>query len=99
VTQLEADWDPGKLWQQAEIDAIVTVGNGDGITIQDEGDAGRLLNEATTYMAEYRSPFAVHASSGGAGRAGRCPARQGARLVSHPGGGAWCAGRWRRRWA
>ncbi len=61
LSQLEADWDPGKLWQQAEIDAIVTVGNGDGITIQDEGDAGRLLNEATTYLAEYRSPFAVHA--------------------------------------
>lgn len=61
LSQLQAEWDPGKLWQQYEIDAMVTVGNGDGITIQDEGNAAGLLAQGATVTAAYRTPFAVHA--------------------------------------
>ena len=61
VNQLEVAWEPGRLWQQAELEAIVTVGNGNGVTIQDEGDAEGKLREETTLTAEYRTPFAIHA--------------------------------------
>lgn len=59
VSRIEADWQTDKLWQQAEIDEIVTAEGNDGITIQREGNAARLLEEATTLSAEYRSPFAI----------------------------------------
>ena len=55
-------WDEGKLWQQEELDEIVTVGNGNGITIQQEGNAPRVLEQRTDVTAEYRTPFAVQAS-------------------------------------
>lgn len=60
VAQIRSEWDEGQLWQQAELEAIVTVGEGDGIVIQDVGAAPRLLGEATTLVAEYRTPFAIH---------------------------------------
>jgi isoquinoline 1-oxidoreductase beta subunit len=60
VAQIRGAWDEGQLWQQAELEAIVTVGEGDGIVIQNVGDAPRLLGETTTVMAEYRTPFAIH---------------------------------------
>ena len=60
VAQIRGEWDEGRLWQQAELEAIVTVGEGDGIVIQNVGDAPRLLGETTTVMAEYRTPFAIH---------------------------------------
>jgi len=60
VAQIRGEWDEGQLWQQAELEAIVTVGEGDGIVIQNVGDAPRLLGETTTVMAEYRTPFAIH---------------------------------------
>ncbi len=63
VAALELTWDEGKLWQQAELEEIITVGNGNGITIQREGDASaRLADSSARIQAEYRSPFAVHAS-------------------------------------
>jgi len=60
IAQIRGEWDEGQLWQQAELEAIVTVGEGDGIVIQNVGDAPRLLGETTTVMAEYRTPFAIH---------------------------------------
>ena len=60
VAQMSSEWDEGHLWQQAELEAIVTVGNGNGITIQDVGNAALLLQEETSVTAEYRTPFAIH---------------------------------------
>ncbi len=63
VDALELTWDEGKLWQQAELEEIITVGNGNGITIQRAGDAPALLEaNPALIQAEYRSPFAVQAS-------------------------------------
>ena len=61
AAQLQTDWDPGHPWQQAELEAMVTVGSGTAVTIQSEGDASGSLRDATTLTAEYRTPFAVHA--------------------------------------
>jgi isoquinoline 1-oxidoreductase subunit beta len=61
AAQLQVDWDPGHPWQQAELEAIVTVGNGSAVMIQSEGDAAGALGSETTLDAEYRTPFAVHA--------------------------------------
>ncbi len=61
AAQLQVEWDPGHPWQQAELEAMVTVGNGSAVTIQSEGDTGGSLRRETTLSAEYRTPFAVHA--------------------------------------
>ncbi|HHW87103.1 MAG TPA: molybdopterin-dependent oxidoreductase [Chloroflexi bacterium] len=59
VARIQAEWDAGHLWQQEELEALVTVGDRDGIVIQDVGNAPRLLSEETTVVAEYRTPFAI----------------------------------------
>lgn len=59
--RLDITWDDGTLWQQEELDAIVTVGNGNATVIQKEGDAEKLLNESLTLEVEYRTPMAAHA--------------------------------------
>ncbi len=59
VAALDADWELGKLWQQDEIDTLVTVGGAGGVIIQREGNAPDLLDLSTTLHAEYRTPFAV----------------------------------------
>ena len=56
---LELTWDEGKLWQQEELDQIVTVGESSGITIQKEGDTAGILRNSVTLTGEYRTPFAV----------------------------------------
>lgn len=60
VAQIRSEWDEGHRWQQEELEAIVTAEGNDGIVIQDVGNAPRLLGEATTLVAEYRTPFAIH---------------------------------------
>ena len=59
LAQLKLTWEMGKAWQQAEIEAIVTVAEGEGTTIQSSGDAKAALNRATSLSAEYRTPLAV----------------------------------------
>lgn len=60
---LSLQWDNGKSWQQSEIEALVTVGNGEGVVIQQEGDVEAAVRGATLppLEAEYRSPMAYHA--------------------------------------
>ncbi|MEZ4714080.1 MAG: molybdopterin cofactor-binding domain-containing protein [Caldilineaceae bacterium] len=59
LNALALTWDKGKLWQQEELERMVTVGASGGVTIQQEGDAARVLQNDTTLRVEYRSPFAV----------------------------------------
>ena len=61
VNQLQLEWEPGRLWQQAELEEMVTVGNGEAFTVQNVGDAAAVLAGSSTLTAEYRTPFAVHA--------------------------------------
>lgn len=57
VAALQAEWEQGKLWQQAELEAIVTAGG--GTMIQREGDAPAALRGGPVVSAEYRTPFAI----------------------------------------
>ncbi len=59
VAQLETVWETDKEWTQEEIEAIVTVTEGEGVTIQNEGNAPATLDRATTHHAAYRTPLAV----------------------------------------
>ena len=58
---IEVDWDQGKLWQQGELESLVTVGTRGGITIQKEGSATRYLRDRVDVAADYRTPIAIHA--------------------------------------
>ena len=65
LQQLDLEWDEGKLWQQAEIDELVTVGNGLKIVIQEGGEnVNQLLrdDDRNVVSMELRTPFAAHAS-------------------------------------
>lgn len=61
LSALDIEWSDKKDLQQADIDALVTAGNGNGVIIQQEGDAGSLLQDGELISAEYRTPLAVHA--------------------------------------
>lgn len=58
---MELEWDPGHLWQQAEIDNLVAVGTGGGVVVQDEGNAPARLRAGTLIERQYRVPMAYHA--------------------------------------
>jgi isoquinoline 1-oxidoreductase beta subunit len=58
---LEVEWDQGHLWQQEELEALVTAGGRGGVNIQREGNAASRLKQGTPITAEYRSGMAVHA--------------------------------------
>ncbi|MCB8947670.1 MAG: xanthine dehydrogenase family protein molybdopterin-binding subunit [Ardenticatenaceae bacterium] len=60
VANLELEWEDGRLWQQSEIDEMVTVGNGTRVVAQKEGDIGNLL-DGDVLTAEFRTPLAAHA--------------------------------------
>lgn len=61
LAQMELTWDAGRLWQQAEIDAMISVGEGQAVVIQKEGDVEPHLESGTIVQAEYRTPMAFHA--------------------------------------
>ena len=60
VARIDATWEEGHRWQQAELEQLVTVGESDGVVIQEVGDVSRWLGEGATLTAEYRTPLAVH---------------------------------------
>ena len=55
-------WDKGRLWQQADLEALVTAGRPHGINIQRKGRTRSILVENTTLSAEYRTGLVAHAS-------------------------------------
>jgi len=59
VGRLNAEWDEGKLWQQEELEELVTAGGPGGVTIQKEGSADRALSDNNITTAEYRTPLMV----------------------------------------
>lgn len=59
---LEIEWDEGHLWQQTELEEIITAGGPGGVNIQRAGNASSILARGTSLTAEYRTGFAAHAS-------------------------------------
>jgi len=60
LAALEAEWDEGKLWSQAELEELVSVGGPGGVSIQVEGNSERTLSSGAPLVAEYRTPLRVH---------------------------------------
>jgi isoquinoline 1-oxidoreductase beta subunit len=60
VSRMDVAFDEDESWQQEDIEAMVTVGEGKGVVVQKEGDVDAFLDDSTL-MAEYRTPMAVHA--------------------------------------
>ena len=61
LAKMDLEWEPGQLWQQEEIETMVTVGEGKGVIIQREGDVEKALENGMFVEAEYRTPLAYHA--------------------------------------
>jgi isoquinoline 1-oxidoreductase beta subunit len=61
VSTMQVQWNETKPLQQADIDAIITVGPDAGTPIQRTGDAASALGSpsAGTLTAEYRTPMAI----------------------------------------
>ncbi|MCC6601628.1 MAG: xanthine dehydrogenase family protein molybdopterin-binding subunit [Anaerolineae bacterium] len=60
VGNLELEWEDGRLWQQADIDEMVTVGNGTRVVAQKDGEVDDWL-DGDVFTAEFRTPLAAHA--------------------------------------
>lgn len=61
LNKMDLDWEPGRLWQQEEIEAMVTVGEGQGVVIQKEGNINQVQENGPWIEAEFRTPMAYHA--------------------------------------
>jgi isoquinoline 1-oxidoreductase beta subunit len=59
---LDVTWNKGRLWQQSDLEALVSVGGSHGVTLQRAGDARTLLAKDTTLRAEYRTGLVAHVS-------------------------------------
>ncbi len=60
LSAVQIEWSEVKVWEQAEIEALVQVGNGRGVTVQTEGDAEGHLR-GSVLEAEYYTPMVFHA--------------------------------------
>lgn len=61
LNALDLEWEIEKNWQRADIDALVIVGQGKGVQIQEEGNLDQGLAGLPLMEAEYRTPMAFHA--------------------------------------
>ncbi len=59
---IQVEWSKGRLWQQPDLEKLVTAGGPHGINIQRQGDAHTALAENTSLSAEYRTGLVAHAS-------------------------------------
>ncbi len=57
---LDLAWDEVTTLQQADLEAMVTVGQGTGTVIQQAGDVGAQPAGNTLLQADYRTPMAAH---------------------------------------
>ncbi len=61
--KIKARWTTEKVWQTADIEAMIRVGQGKDVTIQKEGNTAAVLEQvsASVITAEYFSPIGAHA--------------------------------------
>lgn len=58
---IEVSWNKGRLWQQSDLEALVTAGGPHGVNVQRKGRVRSILAESTTLSAEYRTGLVAHA--------------------------------------
>ena len=63
LQKIETTWDIPKKWQQADFEALTTVGVGTEVRVQSEGSPESIIedNPELTFKQEYRTPLATHA--------------------------------------
>jgi len=63
LRKIKAEWNVPQKWQQTDFEKIVTVGNGNPVNVQKQGNAESLIanNAQTVFRQEYRTPMAAHA--------------------------------------
>lgn len=63
LQKIEAAWDSPRKWQQAEFEALTTVGIGTEVRIQSEGSPESVIENSSgqTFKQAYRTPLATHA--------------------------------------
>ena len=59
---IEVTWDTGRLWQQSDLEALVTVGGPHGVNLKRQGRVNAHMAGSTTLSAEYRTNLVAHAS-------------------------------------
>lgn len=57
---MELEWEQDHAWQQEEVEALVQIGAGRGVTVQQEGDVDANLR-GQALEAEYFTPMVFHA--------------------------------------
>ena len=60
---IQVEWNVPKKWQQADIEQLMTVGNGKEVNVQSVGSAKSIIkdNGAEVFKQEYRTPIGIHA--------------------------------------
>jgi isoquinoline 1-oxidoreductase subunit beta len=62
IDAIKVEWDVPKKWQQADIEALVTVGKGNKVNVQKDGSAKSIIESGgNIFKQEYRTPMAAHA--------------------------------------
>jgi isoquinoline 1-oxidoreductase beta subunit len=59
---LDVEWDEGRLWQQSELEELVSIGGRGKVNIQREGNTGPVIDGGSPVSAEYRTGMASHAT-------------------------------------
>ena len=60
--KINVTWETDRVWQSADIETMIKVGEGEPVEIQRVGNTGRALeDEAGVIAAEYTSPIGAHA--------------------------------------
>ncbi len=95
---IEVTWNQGRLWQQSELEELVTVGGPHGINIQREGRARSVLARSTSLSAEYRTGLVAHASMEPQA-ALAIVQKSGVKVWTSTQGRRWWPGRWQGPWA
>ena len=59
---IEVSWDTERTWQQADIEEMIKVGQGEPVQIQKQGSPDNILkDEEGVITAEFKSPIGAHA--------------------------------------
>jgi isoquinoline 1-oxidoreductase subunit beta len=64
IGKIKPVWDIEKKYSSKDIEKLITVGSGNEVNVQKEGDVSDFLaeNNPNSLMAEYRTPLGAHAS-------------------------------------